>query len=146
MASSFVAVFLRCGCGDVVASIIMRAPGGRWGAFLIIMIITFILGTFMDWVGIILLLVPICSDIVIHLGFDPIWFAVMICLNMQMLFLTPPYAPAIFFFKAAVPPEFEVDIMDMIRGVIPFVIIVMVTLVMCGVFPQIILWLPNRML
>ncbi len=146
MASSFVAVFLRSGCGEVVASIILRAPGGRWGAFLIIMIITFILGTFMDWVGIILLLVPICRDIVIHLGFDPIWFALMICINMQMLFLTPPYAPAIFFFKAAVPPELGVDIMDMIRGVIPFVIIIMVALVLCAVFPQIILWLPSRML
>jgi len=146
MASSFVAVFLRSGCGEVVASIILRAPGGRWGAFLIIMIITFILGTFMDWVGIILLLVPICRDIVIHLGFDPIWFAMMICINMQMLFLTPPYAPAIFFFKAAVPTELGVDIMHMIRGVTPFVIIIMVALVLCAIFPQIILWLPSRML
>jgi len=145
MATAFVGVFLRAGCGDVVGNIILGAPGGRWGAFLIIMVVTFFLGMFIDWIGIVLLLVPIVTPIAAKLGFDPIWFAMMICVNLQMSFLTPPFAYAIFFLKGTASPDLGIETTDIIRGVIPFVILIMVGLVLCVFFPQIILWLPNRM-
>jgi tripartite ATP-independent transporter DctM subunit len=145
MATAFVGVFLRAGCGDVVGNIIMGAPGGRWGAFLIIMVVAFFLGMFIDWIGIVLLLVPIVTPIAVNLGFDPIWFAMMICVNLQMSFLTPPFAYAIFFVKGSAPPELGIETTDIIRGVIPFVILIMVGLLLCVFFPQIILWLPSRM-
>jgi len=145
MATAFVGVFLRAGCGDVVGNIIMGAPGGRWGAFLIIMVVAFFLGMFIDWIGIVLLLVPIVTPIAVNLGFDPIWFAMMICVNLQMSFLTPPFAYAIFFVKGSAPPELGIETTDIIRGVIPFVILIMVSLLLCVFFPQIILWLPSRM-
>ncbi|HHY83902.1 MAG TPA: TRAP transporter large permease subunit [Clostridiales bacterium] len=145
MATAFVGVFLRAGCGDVVGNIILGAPGGRWGAFLIIMVVAFFLGMFIDWIGIVLLLVPIVTPIAAKLGFDPIWFAMMICVNLQMSFLTPPFAYAIFFVKGSAPPELGIETTDIIRGVIPFIILIMVALLLCAIFPQIILWLPNRM-
>lgn len=145
MATAFVGVFLRAGCGDVVGNIILAAPGGKWGVFLIIMVVTFILGMFIDWIGIVLLLVPIVTPIAVKVGFDPVWFAIMICINLQMSFLTPPFAYSIFFLKGVAPKELKIETTDIIRGVIPFVLLIMLGLVLCVVFPDIILWLPGLM-
>jgi len=146
LAFSFVGVFIRAGCGEVVADFILGAPGGRWGAFALIMFICFILGMFIDWMGIVFIMIPIITPIGSALGFDPLWFGMMICVNLQMSFMTPPFAYAIFFVKGAAPPEFDVTTADIIRGVIPFVIMIMVGLVLCVLFPEIILWLPGKML
>ncbi|MFC1931079.1 TRAP transporter large permease subunit [Chloroflexota bacterium] len=145
-ASMFVAIFLKLGGGDVVHDLVLSAPGGRWGAFALIMFILFILGMFIDWLGILFLMVPLVTPIGESLGFDPLWFAMMICINLQMSFMTPPLAYAIFFFKGIVKPEWGVTTGDIIRGVIPFVIIVMIGIALCITFPQIILWLPNLMI
>ncbi len=145
MASAFVGVFLRAGCGEVVGSLILRAPVGKWGIFLIVMLLVFFLGMFIDWLGIVLLLVPIVTPIAAKLGFDPIWFAMMICVNLQMSFLTPPFAYAIFFLKGTAPPELGIQTGDIIRGVIPFIALISLGLVLCALFPQIILWLPGKM-
>jgi len=110
------------------------------------MIICFILGMFIDWIGIIFLMVPIVTPIGASLGFDPVWFAIMICVNLQMSFMTPPYAPAIFIARGAVPPETGVITSDIIRGIIPFVILVMVGLGLFIAFPEILLWLPGQMI
>jgi tripartite ATP-independent transporter DctM subunit len=88
--TAFVSVFLSAGGGDVVANLILSVPGGRWMAFALIMLIAFILGMFIDWIGIIFILVPILAPIVPKLGFNPLWFAMMIIVNLQMSFLTPP--------------------------------------------------------
>ncbi len=145
MATAFVGVFLRAGCGDVVGNIILAAPGGKWGVFLIIMFVTFILGMFIDWIGIVLLLVPIVTPIAVRVGFDPVWFAIMICINLQMSFLTPPFAYSIFFLKGVAPKELNIETTDIIRGVIPFVLLIMLGLLLCVIFPDIILWLPAMM-
>lgn len=146
MAFTFVGVFLGTGGGDVVTELILATPGGRWGGFGIIMFICFILGFFLDWIGIIFLLVPIATPIGAALGFDPLWFAMMICVNLQMSFMTPPFAYAIFIVKGAIPPELGVTTADIIRGVIPFVILIMVGLGLCIAFPSIITWLPGMMI
>jgi len=142
----FVGVFLGLGGGNVVKEIILSAPGGKWGAFLLIMFTVFILGMFIDWLGIIFIMIPIITPIGPVLGFDTIWLAMMICVNLQMSFLTPPFAYAIFFLRAAVSPELEVSTADIIRGVIPFVFLIIVGLGLCVAFPQLITWLPSQMI
>lgn len=145
-ASFFTGVFLSLGCGDVVASFVLATPGGKWGAFAIIMFIIFILGMFIDWIGIIMIMIPIVSPIAIELGFDPLWFAMMIIVNLQMSFLSPPFAYAIFFLKGVTTPQMEIDTGHIIRGVIPFIGLIAVGLVLFIKFPQLILWLPGMMI
>lgn len=141
--SAFVSVFISAGGGDVVSNIILSISGGRWVAFILIMFTCFILGMFIDWIGIIFIMVPILAPIIPQLGFDPLWFAMMIIVNLQMSFLTPPFAYSIFFLKGSAPPELNIQTNDIIRGVIPYVIIICIALVLMITFPQIALWLPN---
>jgi len=143
---AFVGIFIRAHCGEVVSNFLLSAPGGKWGVFFVIMFICFILGMFIDWIGIVFIMVPIITPIGAALGFDPLWFGMMICVNLQMSFLTPPFAYAIFFVRAASPPEYGVTTNDVIKGVLPFIVLIMIGLVLCVVFPQIILWLPGKML
>jgi TRAP-type mannitol/chloroaromatic compound transport system permease large subunit len=103
------------------------------------MFILFIGGFFISYQGLLFILVPIFLPVVATLGFDPIWFGILVCVNLQMSFLTPPFAYAIFFVKGAAPPEVKTS--DIYRGVIPFVALQAVGLVLCIVFPEIILWL-----
>ena len=145
-ATMFTGTFLKLGGGEVVTNLVLATPGGKWGAFGIIMFVIFILGMFIDWMGILFIMVPIVTPIGGVLGFDPIWFALMVCVNLQMSFMTPPFAYAIFFVKGISKPEWEVTTGDIIRGVIPFVGLILVGLTLCAVFPQIILWLPNLMI
>jgi len=142
----FVGVFLGLGGGGVVKELVLASPGGRWGAFAVIMFVVFILGMFIDWLGILFIMVPIITPIGPALGFDTLWFAMMICVNLQMSFMTPPFAYAIFFLRGAAPSELGVSTADIIRGVIPFVILIMVGLGLCVAFPQLILWLPAQMI
>ena len=146
MAYGFVGVFIAAGGGDVMKDLILATPGGRWGAFAMIMFIIFILGMFIDWIGIVFIMVPIITPIGAALGFDPIWFALMVCVNFQTAFLTPPMAPSIFLVKGAADPALGVTVGDVIRGVYPFVILVLFGLVLFTIFPQIILWLPSMMI
>lgn len=143
---ALVGVFISAGCGDVVAQAIMSVPGGRWGAFALIMFFVFILGMFIDWIGITFIMVPVLAPIVPALGFDPLWFGIMFCVNLQMAFLTPPFAYSIFVCRGTAEPELGVTTMDIIRGVIPYVIMIMVGLGLLIAFPQIVLWLPSIMI
>jgi len=110
------------------------------------MFIIFIEGMFLDFIGIILIMVPILTPIIPSLGFDPLWFALMICINLQMSFMTPPLALAIFFLKGSADPELGLTMGDIIRGVIPFIALVGIGLGLCIIFPEIILWLPSKMI
>jgi tripartite ATP-independent transporter DctM subunit len=143
---AFVGVFISLGGAEVVSRVILAAPGGRWGAFLMVMIVVFMLGMFIDWIGIVFIMVPILSPIGPQLGFDALWFGMMICVNLQMSFMTPPFAVAIFVCRGTAAPELGVTISDIIRGVIPFVAMIVLGLVLCTIFPQIILWLPGQMI
>lgn len=143
--TAFVSVFLGGGGGDVIESFILGFPGGKWAVFWLIMLITFVLGAFIDWVGIIFVLIPILAPIIPKLGFDPLWFAMMIIVNLQMSFLTPPFAYAMFFLKGTADPALGIETRDIIRGMMPFVGIIAIGLVLMIFFPQIVLWLPSRM-
>jgi len=143
---AFTSVFLKAGGGKVVQEAVLATPGGKWGVFFVVMLIYFILGFFIEWLGIFFIMVPILAPIAPMLGFDPIWFAIMICVNLQTSFLTPPYAFAIFVLRGVAPPELGVTSSDIIRGIWPFVFLILVGMALCIAFPEIILWLPNHMI
>ncbi len=143
---AFVGVFMSAGGGDVVSQLIMSVPGGRWAAFGIIMLIVFLLGMFIEWIGIVFIIVPIFTPIITALGFDPLWAGMMICINLQMAFQTPPMAMSIFVLRGTAPPELGITMSDIIKGVVPFVTIIILALILFTIFPQLILWLPNHMI
>jgi TRAP-type mannitol/chloroaromatic compound transport system permease large subunit len=130
----------------VVEELIVGVPGGRWGSFAIIMFIIFILGFIIDPLAIIFIMVPIITPIAAQLEFNPLWFAMMVCVNFQMAFMTPPFAMAIFVVRGSVAPELGVTMRDIIRGVVPFGFLIMVGLGLLVAFPQLILWLPGQMI
>ncbi len=143
---AYVGVFIGAGCGKVIEEAILSAPGGRWGGFAAIMFIVFLLGFFIDWIGIVFIMVPIVAPIAPLLGFDPLWFGMMLVINLQMSFMTPPFASAIFYLRGSAAPELGVTMSDIIKGVWPFVICIIIGLGLCVAFPQIILWLPGKMI
>jgi len=146
MSVAFTGVFIKARGAEVVQELVLAAPGGIWGAFAAVMLMYFILGFFIEWLGIFFIMVPITAPLAPILGFDPIWFGMMICINLQMSFLTPPYAFAIFVLRGVAPPELGVTSAEIIRGLIPYVFLIMVCLGLCIAFPQIILWLPTQMI
>ncbi len=146
MSFAFVGVFLGYGCGEVVTDFILGMPGGKWGAFAIIMFMVFLLGFFIDWIGILFIMVPIITPIFEELGFHPIWAAVMVCVNLQTSFMTPPFAMGIYICRGAADPSLGITVMDIIRGIIPYVLIVLVVMVLLVIFPQLITWLPGLMI
>jgi len=145
-AQMFVGVFLRLGGGEVIENIVLSAPGGQWGAFIVVQLIIFLLGMLIDWIGIVFIMVPLVTPLAPTLGFDSLWFAMMIVVNLQMSFMTPPMAYAIFYLKGIAKPEWGINTGHIIRGVIPFVFLILVALALCIIFPDIILWLPHQMI
>ncbi|MBA7628821.1 C4-dicarboxylate TRAP transporter large permease protein DctM [subsurface metagenome] len=145
-AYAFAGVFIAIGCGKVVEELILSAPFGRWGIFALVMFIIFLLGFIIDSIGIIFIMVPILVPVWPALGFDPLWAGMMVCINFQMSYMTPPMAGAIFYLRGSAPPELHVTTGDIILGVIPYVGLIMVGLGLCAAFPQIILWLPSMMI
>jgi tripartite ATP-independent transporter DctM subunit len=145
-ATFFTSIFLGLGCGDVVNSFVLSAPGGKWGALLVIMFMVFILGMFIDWIGIVLIMIPIVTPIAATVGFDSLWFSMMIIVNLQMSFLSSPFAYAIFFLKAVTTPEQGIDSGHIIRGAVPYIAIIAIALILMAMFPGIVTWLPGQMI
>jgi len=142
-ATAFGLAFRGLGGDDLVHELMTGLPGGQWGFLLMSMLIIFILGFFLDFIEISFIVVPILAPIAIYLGVDPLWFAVLIALNLQTSFLTPPFGFSLFYLKAAAPPE--VRMQQIYRGILPFVTIQLAALTMVALFPQIALWLPELM-
>lgn len=141
-ASVFTAVFLALN-GDVIVQDIVQSLGlGKWGAFIIMLLITFILGMFIDWIGIIMIILPIFLPLLQLYEFDILWSMTVLAVLLQTSFLTPPFGFALFYLKGIVPPE--VTMSDIYRGIIPFVIIMLVVTGLIVAFPELILWLPNN--
>jgi TRAP-type mannitol/chloroaromatic compound transport system permease large subunit len=105
------------------------------------MAVLIILGLFMDWVGILLLTMPIFVPIIQSLGYDPIWFGILFCMNMQISYLSPPFGPAAFYLKGVAPPE--ISLQDIYRALWPFMLMQMVAIGLVMAFPEIALWLPR---
>ncbi|PLX78265.1 MAG: C4-dicarboxylate ABC transporter [Desulfuromonas sp.] len=137
----FSVVFLSMGGGDVVADLLLGMDVNEYVVLAIMMAVVFIMGMFIDWAAILLVVVPIFTPIAMDLDFNPLWFAMLVCVNLQTSFLTPPFGYALFYFKGVAPPEYTMG--DIYRGIIPFVIIQVIGLALLITFPQIITWLPS---
>lgn len=142
-ATAFGLVFRAMGGDEVVERALTDLPGGEWGFLFVSMLILFILGFFLDFIEITFIVVPILAPIAALMGIDMMWFAVLIAMNLQTSFLTPPFGFSLFYLKAAAPPD--VQMQQIYRGIIPFVIIQVITLAILIMFPQLTLWLPDLM-
>ncbi|NCO60337.1 TRAP transporter large permease subunit [bacterium] len=142
-ASCFAGVFMGSAGDEVVKEVIMTIGLGKWGTFIVMMIILFILGMFLDWIGIIMICFPLFLPIAADLGFDKVWFVVIIAVMLQDSFLTPPFGYALFYLKGVAPPE--VTTKDIYWGTFPFWRLMELGLIACVIWPQSILWLANTL-
>jgi TRAP-type mannitol/chloroaromatic compound transport system permease large subunit len=110
------------------------------GIIFVMMAILVVLGTFMEWIAIVFITIPIFAPVVTSLGFDPIWFGVLFVMNMQIYFLSPPFGPACFWLKSVAPPD--VTLQEIFASVWPFIALQIIGLILVMFFPQIALWLP----
>lgn len=139
----FISTFASIGGIGVVEKFILSLPLGAWGILFLMLLTVTALGMFLDWIGVVYLIVPLFTPIAMQLGFDPIWFAMMIILFLQLGYITPPFALSIFYFKAIAPPELST--MDLYKSVMPFIGLQGVVVALCIIFPSVILWLPELM-
>ncbi len=137
----FSTVFLSMGGGDVVADLLIGSGLNRWLVLFIMMFIVFVMGMFIDWAAILLVTVPIFMPIAMELDFDPLWFSLLMCVNLQTSFLTPPFGYALFYFKGVAPEGYTM--MHIYKGIIPFVLLQLVSLAVLCFFPGIVTWLPG---
>ncbi|MCF8113530.1 MAG: TRAP transporter large permease subunit [Desulfotignum sp.] len=137
----FSTVFLSMGGGDVVANLLIGSGMNRWIILFIMMFIVFIMGMFIDWAAILLITVPIFLPIAMELEFDPLWFSLLMCVNLQTSFLSPPFGYALFYFKGVAPPEYTM--MHIYRGIIPFVLLQLISIAFLCLFPSLVTWLPG---
>lgn len=142
-ATAFGLVFRGMGGDEVVEAVMTSLPGGKWGFLFVSMLLIFLLGFFLDFIEICFIVVPILAPIATLMGIDLMWFAVLIAVNLQASFLTPPFGFSLFYLKAAAPPG--VRMQQIYRGIIPFVIIQLVALAILIIFPELTLWLPDLM-
>ncbi|HUE47030.1 MAG TPA: TRAP transporter large permease subunit, partial [Aestuariivirgaceae bacterium] len=137
----FTVVFRGLGGDDTVRALLEGVPGGTFGAMLVVMAAMFILGFFLDFIEITLVVVPIVAPALMLMGLDPVWIGVMMAVNLQTSFLTPPFGFALFYLRAVAPAE--VLTAHIYRGVIPFVAIQLIALAVLASFPGIATWLPQ---
>jgi len=142
-ANLFVALYVAVGGAAFVEDSLLGSGLGRWGVLLLMQVILLFLGCFLDWVGILMLCVPIFVPIIKKLGFDPIWFGVLYSVNMQISFLSPPFGYALFYLAGAVGPRLGITTREIWWSAIPFIVLQVVGLALCIIFPQIILWFPR---
>ena len=140
-ASLFALTFRGLGGEDTVHHLLGSLPGGLAGAMIFVMALMFLMGFFLDFLEIVFILVPIVGPALILMGADPVWLGVMIAMNLQTSFLTPPFGFALFFLRGVAPPG--VTTADIYRGIIPFVAIQLATLVILALFPVLATGLPD---
>ena len=139
--SVFSLVFRGFGGDDLITGIFTELPGGAFGAVLVVMILIFLLGFILDFIQITLVVVPIVGPALLMLGVDPIWLGIMIAINLQTSFLTPPFGFALFYLRGVAPESLATK--DIYRGVIPFILIQLAVLIALAVFPELVTALPN---
>jgi len=142
-ATAFGLVFRSMG-GDIVVEDVMTAlPGGEWSFIAASMLLIFVLGFFLDFLEICFIVVPILAPIAQLMGIDLLWFAILIAMNLQTSFLTPPFGFSLFYLKSVAPPS--VRIQDIYLGVMPFIALQVLVLGLIVMFPEMVQWLPGLM-
>ena len=140
-AQLFSLVFRGLGGDDMVHGFLMSLPGGTIGAMVVVMAVMFVMGFFLDFIEITFVVVPIVAPILLQMDINPVWLGVMMAVNLQTSFLTPPFGLALFYLRGVAPPE--VTTMQIYRGIIPFVIIQLIALLLLSLFPAMATWLPK---
>ena len=142
-ASMFSLVFRGFGGDEMIEHFLGGLPGGLYGALIVVMLVIFLLGFFLDYIEIIFVIVPLVGPILIANGADPLWLGILISLNLQTSFLTPPFGFSLFFLRGVAPDEIQTR--NMYKGVIPFIGIQILAILIVGFFPEIATWLPDKM-
>jgi tripartite ATP-independent transporter DctM subunit len=140
-ASLFSLVFRGFGGDEVIGGFLTTLPGGAVTAMVLVMLVMFLLGFVLDFIEIIFVVVPIVGPVLMAMGLDPLWLGVMMAVNLQTSFLTPPFGFALFYLRGACPES--VPTSAIYRGVIPFIAIQLLTLVLLALWPALITWLPG---
>ena len=148
-ATCFAYVYRSLGGDEIVERVIREAGLGSWGFLILVMTIVFFLGFFLDWIEITLIVLPVFGPMIAKMDFAGwvpqesvlIWFTVLLAVNLQTSFLTPPFGFALFYLKGLAPPE--VKLQSIYRGIIPFVIMQLICLALILLFPALALWLPG---
>jgi len=141
-ASIFSLVFRGYGGDDGVRTLLESIPGGVIGAVVAVMLIMFLLGFVLDFIEITFVVVPIVGPVLLAMGLDPVWLGIMIAINLQTSFLTPPFGFALFYLRGVAPPS--ITTAQIYRGVIPFVAIQLLALLLIAIFPELVTWLPGK--
>ena len=152
-ATGFSYVFRSLGGEDVIETALLSLPFGSWGILFVLMSVVFLLGFFFDWIEITLIVLPVFGPILGQLDFGPmfdtvgdqtLWFAMLVAINLQTSFLTPPFGFALFYLKGVAPPNVQLG--HLYRGIIPFVILQLIGLAIVILFPELVTWLPKMAL
>jgi len=142
-ASLFSLVFRGFGGEELVHTFFSQLPGGVFTAVLLVMLVMFVLGFILDFIEIIFVVVPIVGPVLLAMGVDPIWLGIMIAVNLQTSFLTPPFGFALFYLRGVAPASIKTS--EIYRGVIPFIILQLLLLCAMAVWPGLVTWLPEQM-
>ena len=140
-ASLFSLVFRGFGGDELIADFLTGLPGGAMTAMLLVMTVMFLLGFVLDFIEITFVVVPIVGPVLMALGFDPLWLGVMIAVNLQTSFLTPPFGFSLFYLRGVCPDT--VPTAAIYRGVIPFIAIQLLVLIALTIWPALVTWLPG---
>ncbi|MDH4275421.1 MAG: TRAP transporter large permease subunit, partial [Gammaproteobacteria bacterium] len=142
-AALFSLVFRGFGGDELVKKLLTNLPGGAFGAILVVMLIMFVLGFVLDFIEIIFVVVPIVGPVLLAMDINPIWLGVMMAVNLQTSFLTPPFGFALFYLRGVAPPELTTG--QIYRGVIPFIVLQLIGLCIIAAWPGLVTWLPKVM-
>jgi tripartite ATP-independent transporter DctM subunit len=140
-ASVFSLVFRGFGGDEMVADLLTGLPGGVVGAMLTVMLLMFLLGFVLDFIEITFVIVPVVGPVLLAMGLDPVWLGIMIALNLQTSFLTPPFGFALFYLRGVAPAE--VSTVQIYQGVMPFIGLQLFMLILLACWPQLATWLPG---
>ncbi len=140
-ASVFSLVFRGFGGDEAVRHLLMQLPGGALGAMVAVMLVMFLLGFVLDFIEITFVVVPIVGPVLLSMGLDPVWLGVMIAINLQTSFLTPPFGFALFYLRGVAPPQIKTS--DIYIGAMPFVAIQLLALCLIATWPELATWLPE---
>jgi tripartite ATP-independent transporter DctM subunit len=136
----FASIFIVQGGDDLVSQIVEGNGLGPTQVIVLFLVVVFILGFVLDWISVLIIVLPIADPIIRAAEVDPLWFGVMVCIILQTSYLTPPMAPSIFYLRSIAPRE--ITYLDMYKGVAPFVIAQLLTLAMVAMYPSTATWLP----
>ncbi len=141
-ASMFSLVFRGYGGDTAIQEAMMGLPGGKFTALLVVMAVLFLMGFVLDFIEIIFIVIPIVGPVLLAMDIDPIWLGIMIAVNLQTSFLTPPFGFALFYLRGVAPPSVRTQ--DIYRGVIPFILLQLLALLMIAIWPPLATWLPSQ--